>query len=87
MTKQEITDKIHEIICNKFMMIKKEISKESTFNDFGIDFLDLADILKVIGKKYKILIPNSKIHYFCNMTSVANFITSVADYIHLKSNK
>jgi acyl carrier protein len=74
MTKQEITDKIYEIVCNKFMIEKKEILPDSTFNSFGADSLDVIEVLIDIEKEFKINLPDN--------ISIENFtIASVVDYI------
>ena len=84
MTKQEITDKIHGIICNKFMIEKKEIPLESTFNSFGADSLD---IIIDIEKDFKIFIPGYITFQFHTTTKIADFIASVVEYIDMIINK
>jgi len=89
MTKQEITNKIYEIVCNKFMVGKKEITLDSTFYSLGADSLDLVEVIDDIEKKFKINIPDNialKI-YTITSTIVADYITSIVDYVDMIVNK
>jgi acyl carrier protein len=89
MTKQEITDKILEIVCNKFIVDKKEIPLNTTVKSYGANSLDLIEILADIERDFKINIPNNIALRFSTSTStsVADYITSIIDYIDMIINK
>lgn len=82
MTKQEITDKVIKIICNNLKIEKKEIFIDSSFNSFGIDSLDIVDIIDDVEKEFKIIIPDKIAFKLCTINSIVDCVTSVADYIH-----
>ena len=74
MLKQEITDKIFEIIANKFKIEQEDISLESTFQSLGADSLDVVEIIFDIEIIFKINIPE-------NTGIENNTIAAIVDYI------
>jgi acyl carrier protein len=87
MKKQEITDKILEIICNQFGIGKKEITLESTFYDFGVNSVDIKKVIFDIEKYYNVSIPDNIALNFNSITLVADYIISLEDYIDMVLNK
>ena len=87
MTKQEITDKVFKILCNKFEIGKNEITEESSFESFGVKFFDVVDVVIDIEDKFKINIPDPTALRFYKITTVIDFIDSVADYVDMTINK
>jgi acyl carrier protein len=87
MTKQEITDKILEILCTEFVIEKKKITHKSTFNDFGIDSFDLARVIIEIEKYFHIVIPDNMALSFNSITLILNYIDSIADNIDIITKK
>jgi len=89
MTKQEITDKILEIVCKELKIEKKEITSESNFFSFGGNAYNVIKINIDIEKDFKIIIPENIAlkFYAITITSVVDYITSVADYVDIVINK
>jgi len=87
MKKQEITDKILEIVCDKFTIEKKDITLESTFYDFGVEFIDVEKVIFDIEKDFKINIPDNVALNFNSITPVADYILSLENYVDLIINK
>jgi acyl carrier protein len=85
MTKQEITDKILEIVCNDLQIEEKDIIPTSTFTDFGANYIDVINIIADIEKEFQICIPFKKTVNFrkINSTLVLDYIISFADYIDM----
>jgi acyl carrier protein len=87
MTKQEITDKILETICDRFSIEKKEITLESTFYDFGVDSLALEKVIFDIEKYFSVSLPAYMSLNFNSITLVADYIIFLEDYIDIILNK
>jgi acyl carrier protein len=82
MTKQEITDKILEIVCNEFK-IEKRITHKSNFHDFGIDSFDLTRVIIEIEKYFHIVIPDNMAVSFNSITLILNYVDSITDNIDI----
>jgi acyl carrier protein len=83
MTNQVITDKILEMVCNKFGIEKNGITPESTFYDFGVNSIDIVDVIIDIEKEFRFNIP---IGLFVDVRSLSSslvikYLASIADYI------
>jgi acyl carrier protein len=87
MNKQEITDKILEIVCNQFEIEKKEITLETTFYDFGVDSLVIKKVVIDIEKYYSVNIPDNIALNFNSITLVADYIITLENFIDLVLNK
>lgn len=89
MIKKEITEKVTEIVCNKFWIDSKEITPELSLFSIGVDSLDLAEVIFYIESDFQIIFPDdiSDKFYSCSSVTVADFIASVADYIDMVINK
>jgi len=74
MTKQEITDKIIEIIFKNFKIEKEEISLESTFQSLGVDSLDVVEFIFDIEIEFKLIIPDNVLLEFVTVASVVDYV-------------
>jgi acyl carrier protein len=89
MTKEEITDKVFEIVCRVFMIEKNEITPNSTFRCFSADFMDMVEVNIEIEKEFHITIPYNIALKFKSISSTAiiDYIASLVNYIDLVLNK
>ena len=80
MIKQKIADKILAIISNKLKIESKEIIPESTFYSLGASTFDIVEIIIVIEKEFKVIIPDK-------IALRLNTVAAVVNYIDITLNK
>ena len=85
MTRQEINNKIIDIVLKKFKINKNEIIPCSTLESFGVDSIDLVEVVFEIENDFKIIFPDNIAYRFYSITSihVSDFIASIANYIDM----
>jgi len=74
MSKQEITDKIFEIICKKFQIEKEEVALESTFHTLGADSIDAIEVIFIIERDFEIWVPENIGIEFISIASIVDYI-------------
>jgi acyl carrier protein len=89
MTKQEITDNILEIACNKFEIEINDITLESTFYSIEVDSLDIVEVIIDIEKEFKIDIAFDIAINFKSVasTKVFEYFALIADYVDMILNR
>ena len=76
--KEQIFEKLKEVIANNIKVPKEEISMESTFDDLGMDSLDGITILNEMENIYNITLPNELVR---KMASVREVVDNMDEFL------
>ena len=89
MTKKEITDRILDIVCNKFKIEKKKITSETTLDRFGVNSFYLYEAIIDIEDDFKINIFDEFTYefYAIPLIKIADFVAAIGNYVEVVINK
>ena len=74
MNREEILEKVKDIVSELLCIEKEEISEKSNFLDLGADSLDSVEIVMALEDKFNLCISDEE-------ADILNTVKSVVDYI------
>lgn len=77
MTKKEITKKVIEIVSKRITFNYEGVNIESTFEDLGLDSLDLMEILMLLEEEFDINISINKATKMKKLSDLVDYIFRV----------
>lgn len=67
-------EKLIELAAEKFEKDPSELSTDTTFDDLGIDSLDMVELMMNIEDKFKVVISDDDVENLTTLGDVAEYI-------------
>lgn len=75
MTKQEIHDKVVEIVCKQLGVAKEKVMTETSFvNDLGADSLDTVELVMEMEELFGMSIPDEEAEKLQTVGDAVNYV-------------
>ncbi len=75
MSKDEILEKVRQIVADQLEKEKEEVTAESNFaNDLGADSLDTVELVMALEEEFDIEIPDEEAEKIATVEAAVNYI-------------
>jgi acyl carrier protein len=69
-------EKVKKIIAKQLGIGEEEIKEDTTFEDLGIDSLEIFEVIMALEDEFDIEIPNEDVESIKNIADITNYIQS-----------
>lgn len=73
MKKEEVAEKVKDILTTLLLLDEKPKESEDLFNDLGADSLDIVEFVMEVEKEFSITIPDEDIENIRTVGSIVNY--------------
>ncbi len=75
MEKEEIFNKVVDVLVEQLGVEKEKVKKESEImTDLGADSLDVVDVVQTLEEEFNVKVPNEDIEKLKTVDDIANYI-------------
>lgn len=79
-TKEEIDEKIREIVCNQLGVSEENLTGDTSFvNDLGADSLDTVELVMEIEEEFNLSIPDDEVEDIQTVQAAVDYVANNID--------
>ncbi len=69
-----IFDKLKSLICTEFEIDEEEVTMSTTFEDLGVDSLDLVDLVMTVEDEFSLELPDEELEKMKTVADIVKYI-------------